>query len=117
MLRWEPSNFTGEELVSLETAFTKMDSDGNGTLSGVGITFRISASLTLSVTRLVTFYNSQEEVKSSLREMMPEDEVVSIQNKQTLRNPLNQMKLTRIHNVLSVGEPSGRYGRQWGRGN
>jgi len=48
MLRWEPSNFTGEELVSLETAFTKMDSDGNGTLSGVGIIFRISASLTLS---------------------------------------------------------------------
>ena len=48
MLRWEPSNFTGEELISLETAFTKMDSDGNGTLSGVGIIFRISASLTLS---------------------------------------------------------------------
>ena len=39
MLRWEPSNFTGEELISLETAFTKMDSDGNGTLSGVGIIF------------------------------------------------------------------------------
>ena len=43
MLRWEPSNFTGEELISLETAFTKMDSDGNGTLSGVGNIFRIFA--------------------------------------------------------------------------
>ena len=39
MLRWEPSNFTGEELVSLETAFTKMAFDGNGTLSRVGIFF------------------------------------------------------------------------------
>ena len=68
-------------------------------------------------THLVTFYNAQEEVKSSLREMMPEDEVVSIQKKQTLRNPLNEMKLTRSRNVLSVGKPSGRYGRQWGRGN
>ena len=48
MLRWEPSNFTGEELVNPETAFTKMDSDGNGTLSGVWIIFRISASPTLS---------------------------------------------------------------------
>ena len=48
MLRWEPSNFTGEELISLETAFTKMDSDGNGTLSGVRIIFRIPASPTLS---------------------------------------------------------------------
>ena len=38
------------------------------------------------ITHLVTFYKSQEEVKSSLREMMPEDEVVSIQNKQTLPN-------------------------------
>ena len=74
-------DFTGEELISLETAFTKMDTDGNGTLSRVGIIFRISTSLTLS-----PFYNSQEEVKSSLREMMPEDEVVSIQNKQTLPN-------------------------------
>ena len=55
MLRWEPSNFTGEELVSLETAFTKMDSDGNGTLSGVGNHFPY-----FRITHLVTFYNCRK---------------------------------------------------------
>ena len=57
--------------------------------------------------------------------MMPEDEVVSIQNKQTLsdqqffleRNPHYEIKLMRIKIVLSIGESSWRYGRQWGRGN
>ena len=56
---------------------------------------------------------------------MPEDEVVRIQNKQTLsdqkkfveRNPHYEIKLMRIKIVLSIGESSWRYGRQWGRGN
>ena len=56
---------------------------------------------------------------------MPEDEVVSIQNKQTLsdqkkfveRNPHYEMKLMSIKHILHIGESSWRYGRQWGRGN
>ena len=31
----EPSSFTGDELVSLKAAFSKLDSDGDGTLSQV----------------------------------------------------------------------------------
>ena len=31
----EPSSFTGDELVSLKAAFSKLDCDGDGTLSQV----------------------------------------------------------------------------------